>query len=235
MASKVCSSPFILSSSVALPKPPSNYCHICARPAKAVGPLTPCANIASGTCRKVICMSCSEKNNLPTPSPADLCCHCVGTCPLSAQCKLYEKSNNRRRQRIDVIRASRKTLQKPRTSSSGAKSTAERMLSGCCGPRHIAKRRVWANKATERGASEVVTPETEDAPLYLDGFLDTLLKPPTETVPLYPDGFLDAFLGEDEPQVVDGLRCSTVREADAVEDALRALKTQATWPPTNAT
>ncbi len=97
---------------------PSRFCHICSRTAKKVE-LLACANLASGACRKVVCEKCfaeykwdwktAEKNRSSWQ-----CTHCRRVCPRRAQCAIYRRTNERRREQQQAARA---RLQNNRTLS----------------------------------------------------------------------------------------------------------------------
>eukprot|EP00186_Timspurckia_oligopyrenoides_P005100 CAMPEP_0182443358 /NCGR_PEP_ID=MMETSP1172-20130603/2113_1 /TAXON_ID=708627 /ORGANISM="Timspurckia oligopyrenoides, Strain CCMP3278" /LENGTH=241 /DNA_ID=CAMNT_0024638617 /DNA_START=287 /DNA_END=1012 /DNA_ORIENTATION=- len=92
--------------------PPAQFCHICWR-SSSQSPLYVCSefNKPSHRCRKVECERCvlnycagdaseEEKNELllSAKNSTRKCLHCCGKCPGRAQCKVYEKTNARRRQ-----------------------------------------------------------------------------------------------------------------------------------------
>jgi hypothetical protein len=86
---------------------PSKFCHICQKGRKATLHVT-CANIQSGTCRKVICVACftgteSVAAGWEWDAATGLgskwtCPHCAGKCPSRAQCVIYSRTNERRRE-----------------------------------------------------------------------------------------------------------------------------------------
>lgn len=195
--------PFIREPSQVPTKPPSNYCHICTRTNVSVGPLTPCVNFASGACRKVTCMPCAFKHGLPVPAPSEPCPHCTDSCPRTAQCKMYERANFRRRAKTQAKRSEKLAAQRAAgvktPPEQEARSRAGKPLYGCCAPRFMAR------QGAEKARAKAVTP-------------------PCDPVPAFPDEFLDEMLGKSESFVVEGIRCSSQREADAIEFALLALK-----------
>lgn len=82
---------------------PSRFCHICSRTPKSVR-LAVCSKIKFGTCRKVICEKCFAKyrygnfdNALDVEESAWLCPHCNENCPARAQCRTYQRINDRLR------------------------------------------------------------------------------------------------------------------------------------------
>lgn len=80
----------------------SKFCHICARSAKLVQLVT-CRNVRFGLCRKTICYKCFTEQDwnweLALARPNDFwCSHCLSVCPRNAQCRTYERTNERRRQ-----------------------------------------------------------------------------------------------------------------------------------------
>lgn len=83
---------------------PSRFCHICYRTNKLVRHVI-CSNINEGYCRKVICEKCIETygetyqwnvEEIFNDSSKFLCSHCRNSCPETAQCASYNKSNRRR-------------------------------------------------------------------------------------------------------------------------------------------
>lgn len=87
---------------------PSRFCHICSRTAKKVG-LVACANLASGACRKVVCEKCFAEYKwdweLAThPASRWECPHCRAMCPDRAQCAIYRRTNERRREQQHRVR-----------------------------------------------------------------------------------------------------------------------------------
>mmetsp|Transcript_4469 Transcript_4469/g.7836 ORF Transcript_4469/g.7836 Transcript_4469/m.7836 type:complete len:182 (-) Transcript_4469:349-894(-) len=79
--------------------PPSSACHLCGRLSIRVE-LFPCKNHESATCRKSVCIKCFEnpdfKSVLEKSSVDFQCPHCTQTCPESARCYSYKKSNRKR-------------------------------------------------------------------------------------------------------------------------------------------
>lgn len=84
----------------------SKYCHICGRNSKTV-PVSQCANVRLGLCRKVVCEKClivyraEIGPGLPQPNKPWNCTHCTGHCPRRARCHQYTKNNLRRRMKVD--------------------------------------------------------------------------------------------------------------------------------------
>lgn len=82
---------------------PSRFCHVCSRTPKNVR-LVVCCKIKEGICRKVICEKCFEEykwgdfqHALNTHSSDWVCPHCSGNCPERAQCRTYQRINDRLR------------------------------------------------------------------------------------------------------------------------------------------
>ncbi|KAA8496582.1 hypothetical protein FVE85_0311 [Porphyridium purpureum] len=80
---------------------PSRFCHICQRKQGVVKHIV-CCNISQGSCRKVVCELCFEDNDWDFEAALAqrtswACPHCLGLCPPRAQCKTYERTNDRRR------------------------------------------------------------------------------------------------------------------------------------------
>lgn len=81
---------------------PSRFCHVCSRTPKNVR-LAVCTRIQQGTCRKVICEKCFAKygyGRFESALRMDsqwLCPHCQGCCPDRAQCRTYQRINDRLR------------------------------------------------------------------------------------------------------------------------------------------
>lgn len=97
---------------------PSRFCHICSRTAKKVA-LLACGNLASGACRKVVCEKCFAEYGWDWNRAAALaargawqCTHCRRACPRRAQCAIYRRTNERRREQQQQARA---RLQRMRT------------------------------------------------------------------------------------------------------------------------
>mmetsp|Transcript_12041 Transcript_12041/g.26292 ORF Transcript_12041/g.26292 Transcript_12041/m.26292 type:complete len:340 (-) Transcript_12041:281-1300(-) len=99
---------------------PSRFCHICARKGRSIRFAT-CANLALGTCRKVMCERCcdviltdpvvvSSNNNATGHEQHQVlsgyeaaiansswqCTHCEKSCPSHARCHLYSRTNSKR-------------------------------------------------------------------------------------------------------------------------------------------
>lgn len=118
--------PFNNTSPVTLPKirrystsTASKFCHICARSAKLVSLVT-CRNVRFGLCRKTICYKCFTEQGwnweLALERPNDFwCSHCLSVCPRNAQCRTYERTNERRRQEGVKKRQLRKAQKGPVT------------------------------------------------------------------------------------------------------------------------
>eukprot|EP00183_Erythrolobus_madagascarensis_P001422 CAMPEP_0185851038 /NCGR_PEP_ID=MMETSP1354-20130828/5208_1 /TAXON_ID=708628 /ORGANISM="Erythrolobus madagascarensis, Strain CCMP3276" /LENGTH=324 /DNA_ID=CAMNT_0028551811 /DNA_START=62 /DNA_END=1036 /DNA_ORIENTATION=+ len=93
---------------------PSRFCHICARKGRSIRFAT-CANLALGTCRKVMCERCcdviltepvivtnGQEQQILSGYPAAIangswqCTHCEKSCPSHARCHLYSRTNSKR-------------------------------------------------------------------------------------------------------------------------------------------
>lgn len=97
---------------------PSKFCHVCVRSGEQVT-LAPCANVIGSLCRKAICQKCFDKHGIRQewtsacenreiirqihagirdrlPDNVWTCLHCRQSCPQSAQCKIYARTNKRR-------------------------------------------------------------------------------------------------------------------------------------------
>jgi len=88
---------------------PSRFCHICSRTAKKVELLS-CANLASGACRKVVCEKCFIEYKWDWKAAIRSraswqCTHCRRVCPNRAQCAIYRRTNERRREQQQTTRA----------------------------------------------------------------------------------------------------------------------------------
>lgn len=84
---------------------PSNFCHVCThRPSS--GDRLVCSSYSDGTCRKIVCRRCLEKQGIrwDTTVTDTRCTHCRQNCPPRAQCTTYNKVN----QAIRVGRIHRK-------------------------------------------------------------------------------------------------------------------------------
>ena len=99
----------------------SRFCHVCSRTPKSVRLVT-CANIQTGTCRKVVCIKCFETYNLGDFEAVEKgtqewpCTHCTNQCPERAQCKTYQRTNDKLRlkrlkQEKQLVVRKRKTAQ----------------------------------------------------------------------------------------------------------------------------
>lgn len=81
----------------------SKHCHVCARSGQSFN-LAGCKNLDSKGCRKVVCRKCFATlegygtwREVTTPGDRWECIHCQDKCPERAQCKIYAKTNARRR------------------------------------------------------------------------------------------------------------------------------------------
>lgn len=80
---------------------PSRFCHICARSADNVE-MIPCKNVKFGVCRKSVCAKCCGEYGCEVmvsdqAGKSVACPHCTKTCPPKAQCRTYQKTNEKRR------------------------------------------------------------------------------------------------------------------------------------------
>jgi len=85
------------------PGPASRFCHICARTQRTARHIT-CANFKRGECRKSVCEKCFNTYNwdwdvASQPDSDWVCTHCRNCCPSKARCVIYEKVNNKRREK----------------------------------------------------------------------------------------------------------------------------------------
>lgn len=133
---------------------PSRFCHICSRTPKSVR-LAVCSKIKFGTCRKVICEKCFVKygygdfeDALKTNETGWLCPHCNDTCPARAQCRTYQRINDRLRVTRLKQECPRRRSLKPSNCSSVPKSEVTTANDG-----------IIANDLTEGMSSE---PKTEN-------------------------------------------------------------------------
>lgn len=86
---------------------PSKFCHVCTA-RTAGGAAAVCAGVPQGTCRKTVCRSCfiryEESFQWDTVAGRSGhgwdCFHCRSRCPGAAQCKSYERVNEKRRRRL---------------------------------------------------------------------------------------------------------------------------------------
>lgn len=82
---------------------PSKFCHVCARSGDSVQ-LLACKNVKYGVCRKAVCQKCFGEQGRDWAAaqsrPEEFsCCHCRRDCPENAQCRTYQRTNERRRNR----------------------------------------------------------------------------------------------------------------------------------------
>lgn len=80
---------------------PSKFCHVCARSGDIME-LAPCKNVQFGVCRKAVCEKCFGEQGWDWVAAKEQpdgfsCCHCRRDCPANAQCRTYQKTNERRR------------------------------------------------------------------------------------------------------------------------------------------
>jgi hypothetical protein len=93
--------------SAATKTPASRFCHVCTRSVNSVS-VAYCCNIATGSCRKIICSKCAKEYGwqdvLDAISSKEVaaiwsCVHCREICPSRAQCATYKRINFQRRLR----------------------------------------------------------------------------------------------------------------------------------------
>lgn len=118
---------------------PSRFCHVCSRTPKNVR-LAVCCKIKEGICRKVICEKCFEEFGfgdfeaaLETGTSSWCCPHCSNNCPGRAQCRTYQRINDR-------LRVNRLKQEKPKGRKRGRRVLEEGESSGG-GGREIKKAR----------------------------------------------------------------------------------------------
>ncbi|CAN8062881.1 unnamed protein product [Agarophyton chilense] len=137
----------------------SKFCHICVRSREQVI-LVPCSNVINSVCRKAVCQKCFEKHGMMDEWESAvrnrsmikqvhdgalnnlledrwICPHCQRMCPLSAQCKIYAKTNRRRHLRLQRRRLERELCAQGkrdvnRNTMSNGKSAVS-VLSGASG------------------------------------------------------------------------------------------------------
>lgn len=84
---------------------PSLHCHICSRRPSKESPHVVCGNHAEGTCRKSTCEKCfylfnsDQATGRAGAAENWKCSHCRKECPKRAQCFIYDKTTDRRRQK----------------------------------------------------------------------------------------------------------------------------------------
>lgn len=100
---------------------PSRFCHVCSRTPKNVR-LAVCCKIKEGICRKVICEKCFEEFGfgdfeaaLETGTSSWCCPHCTDKCPGRAQCRTYQRINDR-------LRVNRLKQEKPKGRRRGRRT-----------------------------------------------------------------------------------------------------------------
>jgi hypothetical protein len=82
---------------------PSQHCHVCSRRPTEASPHSACGNLTKGKCRKTICEKCLIQYGWPVEIARDakhtgwVCPHCDGKCPDRAQCHIYDRTSERRR------------------------------------------------------------------------------------------------------------------------------------------
>jgi hypothetical protein len=82
---------------------PSQHCHICSRRPTEESPHAACGNLNKGKCRKTICRKCFVQYGWDVEAARDaeatgwVCPHCQGFCPERAQCHIYDRTSERRR------------------------------------------------------------------------------------------------------------------------------------------
>ena len=84
---------------------PSQHCHICSRKPTAESPHVCCGNLIYGRCRKTVCKRCFSQFNWDITEAINAapgswkCPHCRDECPSRAQCVIYNRTSDRRRQK----------------------------------------------------------------------------------------------------------------------------------------
>lgn len=82
---------------------PSQHCHVCSRRPTVESPHVSCGNLAKGRCRKTVCRKCFlqygwDMNDAQNSQISGwVCSHCAGECPIRAQCHIYDRTSERRR------------------------------------------------------------------------------------------------------------------------------------------
>lgn len=168
---------------------PSQHCHVCSRRPTEASPHAACGNLAHGMCRKTICEKCFLKYgwNLADAREASktgwLCPHCQGICPDRAQCHIYDRTSERRRNKTVNHRKSKqkarqgdlaKTILGGETESTANAITAEDADIAPGGNRtgHAQKRKQATKKHAKRNA-QIETPSISLEGLNCPGQGDT--------------------------------------------------------------
>lgn len=86
----------------------SKFCHICSRTTRKVNSIS-CTNFRKGTCRKVVCQKCFLEYGWNWKAAIERlsewsCTHCRDICPPRAQCAIYKRTNERRREQQQRLR-----------------------------------------------------------------------------------------------------------------------------------
>lgn len=82
---------------------PSQHCHVCSRRPTIESPHVSCGNLIKGKCRKTVCKKCFMQYGWDMEVARNsqrtgwVCSHCVGNCPRRAQCHIYDRTSERRR------------------------------------------------------------------------------------------------------------------------------------------
>jgi hypothetical protein len=120
---------------------PSQHCHVCSRRPTEASPHSVCGNLTRGKCRKTVCEKCLIQYGLPLDAARNaqetgwVCPHCNGKCPERAQCHIYDRTSERRRNKTVNHRkpksAGDSSLQGSRLKAAGKldKSSKKRNLS----------------------------------------------------------------------------------------------------------
>lgn len=109
---------------------PSQHCHICSRRPTETSPHAACGNLFKGKCRKTICQKCFTQYgwNIEEARNASIsgwvCPHCAGRCPERAQCHIYDRTSERRRNNAVNHRKPKKVV--PGTNSATKVAAAAR-------------------------------------------------------------------------------------------------------------
>jgi hypothetical protein len=94
---------------------PSQHCHICSRRPTEESPHAACGNLNKGKCRKTICRKCFNQYKWDVEAAKFasvtgwVCPHCQGICPDRAQCHIYDRTSERRRNKTVNHRKSKCT------------------------------------------------------------------------------------------------------------------------------
>lgn len=108
---------------------PSQHCHICSRRPTEESPHAACGNLNKGKCRKTICRKCFVQYGWDIESAKNaevtgwVCPHCQGSCPERAQCHIYDRTSERRRNKtVNHRKPKSPRTNLPRTGINGSTS-----------------------------------------------------------------------------------------------------------------